>query len=69
MSRLETLVCAIAPTALANIYKLSRPLEAEELSVLLRGVVGMAAILERAIADEELHQMSRPPPKPGDRDG
>jgi hypothetical protein len=67
MSRLETITCALLPAVVTQIYKL--PHSPEAITVILKGAVAMAAIVERAIADEELHQMSRPPPKPGDRDG
>jgi hypothetical protein len=59
MTRLEALVCALAPACLADLFTLEpgkyTPDQVAELTLYrVRGIVATASMLENAIADREL---------------
>lgn len=67
LTRLDNLVLAVTPIFLKRYFEVAKPPESEaDLKRVASGIVGLAWMIEQAIADEELRQMT--PPK-GDLSG
>jgi len=61
MTRLDNLVLVLAPVMVRARLDTGRPFEdQEELRMFASGIVGLAWMIEQAIADEELRQMTPP---------